>query len=116
MCSAFGLYSALLTCAQRHHHPAHPVHRFQGLLYRGGLRSRGNEALALCPHALTPCPHRHQYAVVGLATGLLLSVRYLLSAIAKSEQVLCSRCTPLYCAHAAQEAAAAAKANSGKGE
>ena len=54
--------------------------------------------------------------MIALAIGLLLSVRYLLSAIAKSEQVYAARCAPLCRAHAAQEAAAAAKANSGKGE
>ncbi len=67
------------------------------------------------PRASRP-PPTLQYAVIALAIGLLLSVRYLLSAIAKSEQVYDARCAPLYRAHAAQEAAAAAKANSGKGE
>ena len=61
-----------------------------------------------------------QYAITCLAVCLLLSVRYLLSAIAQSEQVTnatCCNALPFNRrAQPAQEAAAAAKANPAKRE
>jgi hypothetical protein len=47
-------------------------------------------------HPVTEPPPLPQYIVVSLATGLLLSVRFLLSSIAKSEQVACA-CPASFC-------------------
>jgi hypothetical protein len=100
--------AARLTQLQRHPRFAHRGHLFQGLLQRGGDSSRG-EKLSLPPRKrcgarffivdlrlVTAPPPLLQYVVVSLATGLLLSVRFLLSSIAKSEQVACA-CPSPFC-------------------
>ena len=97
-----------LTLLQPYSHSSGHMHRPQGLLQRGGDHPRGSPRFQHhrhhhCPRnasaAAQSPPPPPQVAIVSLATGLLLSLRFLLSAIAKSEQVarLCNAfvCRPL---------------------